>query len=115
MIEIESLDHEESDVFQALLRAARSAGVAPNRCEITVRAVLEPVTERLTPTAREAFLDALPIDARALALPPERAHRPLSVRGRDVLDLVEMAADVHDEDGARRVVRAVLAALDDVL
>lgn len=113
MIDLERPEHEESEVFDALLAAARDAGVAPNRCEVTVRTVLESLTEHLSPNARDSFLHTLPIDARALALPPERGRHTRRARERDALGLVRMAADLHDDDeAARRVVNAVLAVVD---
>lgn len=113
MIDLVHSDDAESGVFDALITAAMNAGVAPNRCEVTVRTVLESLTEHLSPAARETFLGTLPTDARALALPPERGRRTGRVRERDALDLVRMAANLHDDDeAARRVVNAVLAVVD---
>jgi uncharacterized protein (DUF2267 family) len=112
MIDLRGPDHEESPVFDALLDAAMNAGVARNRCEVTVRTVLESLTEHLPSAARDSFLRALPADARALALPPERGHHTGRVRERDALGLVRIAADLHDDEEARRVVNAVLAVVD---
>ena len=111
MIDLDGAEHE-SAVFDALVSAARDAGVATNRCEITVRTVLESLTAHLAPAARDVFLAKLPIDARALALPPVRRRHARHAGTRDTLDLVKMAADLHDDDAAQRVVNGVLAVVE---
>jgi len=76
---------QSSAAYEALVEAARRAGVDAGAEERSVRAVLGPFMERVPLDEREQVLAHLPADARALAGAPRR-HGGTRLRTRDDLD-----------------------------
>lgn len=83
-----------SAAYEALLEAARRAGVDAGAEERCVRAVLGPFMERVPLDEREQVLVHLPADARALAEAPRRHGRTRLRTVDDLDDEVERIAGV---------------------
>lgn len=76
---------QPSAAHDALVRAARDAGVAPGAERRAIRAVLASFLERVPVDEREQVLAHLPRDARELAAVPRR-HGEVPLRTLDELD-----------------------------
>jgi uncharacterized protein (DUF2267 family) len=83
-----------SAAYEALLEAARRAGVDAGAEERCVRAVLGPFMERVPLDEREQVFAHLPADARALAEAPRRHGRTRLRTVDDLDDEVERIAGV---------------------